>query len=98
MVHGCWVVGWQADRSGDQSAVSELRRSTSEARLLAESHDAGVLRPLGPIQWWPGCGRAHQRTCAETCDSRRRSIPADAECVAALRTVADDSASTGDLA
>ena len=39
--------GRPRDRPGDQPALSELRGSPPEARLLAQSHDAGVLRPVG---------------------------------------------------
>ena len=35
-----------ADRPGDQPALSELRRPASAPRVLAESHDARVLRPV----------------------------------------------------
>ena len=39
-----------ADRSGDQPALSELRRAAPESRLLAEPHDARVLRPVASVQ------------------------------------------------
>ena len=40
-------------RSGHQPALSELRRAASAPRVLAEPHDARVLRPVGPIQLGP---------------------------------------------
>ena len=39
----------RARRSGHHAAVSELRGAASAARLLAEPHDARVLRPLGRL-------------------------------------------------
>jgi hypothetical protein len=39
-----------ADRSRHLAAVPQLRRATSGARVLAEPHDARVLRPLGSLQ------------------------------------------------
>ena len=38
------------DRPGDQPALSELRGAASAARVLAEPHDARVLRPVGSLQ------------------------------------------------
>ena len=39
-----------ADRPGHQPALSELRRAASAPRLLAQSHDARVLRSVGSLQ------------------------------------------------
>ena len=40
--------GGEPDRSGHQPALSELRRAPPAARVLAEPHDARVLRSVGP--------------------------------------------------
>ena len=45
--------GRPEDRSGHQPAVSELRRQASGPRVLAEPHDARVLRPLAAVLGGP---------------------------------------------
>ena len=89
----------RADRPGDQPALSELRGAASAARVLAEPHDARVLRPVGPVQrrrWGrPALARSG---CAARADPRRRSLPADAQRLPAVRPVADHPAAAGDVA
>ena len=63
-------------RSGDQPALSELRRAASAARVLAEPHDARVLRPVGPLQRGPEpAGRLK-----EAHPARARSTPPTGIC------------------
>ncbi len=83
-----------ADRPGDQPALSELRRPASPARVLAESHHARVLRPLGSVQRVAESpqGLLKERV-RRSLIQRGRSLPADAERDPAVRSVADDSAS-----
>ncbi len=52
--------GGQRDRSGDQPALSELRRPPPAPRVLAESHDARVLRSLGSVSVAPEPAGARQ--------------------------------------
>ncbi len=50
----------------DQPALSELRRATPAARVLAESHDARVLRSVGSVSVAPEpAGAASRRRSAE---------------------------------
>ena len=89
----------QADRSGDQPALSELCGAAPEARVLAESHHARVLRSVGSrsARGSARAGRIKERV-RTTVDPRGRSLPADAQRHATVRAVADDSAAAGDVA
>ena len=49
LAHRCRLERRTADRSGHQPALSELRRAPSAPRVLAEPHDARVLRSVGPV-------------------------------------------------
>ncbi len=91
--------GGRADRPGDQPAVSELRRTPPASRLLAESHDARVLRSVGPRFSRPAePAGARQGERPPPPDPRRRSLSADAERHPALRAVAHDAEPAGDVA
>ncbi len=90
--------GRARDRPGDQPALSELCGSPSEACLLAQSHDAGVLRSLGLLQRHALLEGPDQRTGPSPGDAPRRSVSARAQRLEAVRAVRDGRAAARDVA
>src|SRR4030095_4505070 len=61
-------------RSDHLAALSELRRSSPGARLLARAYDARVLRSLGAVLVAHFAAGAHQRARPAAADPARRYV------------------------
>ena len=77
-------------RPGDQPAVSELRGPAPPPRVLAESHDARVLRPVAAFLGVDLAGEPREGNASGGALTHRRSLAADAKrrrrCVAQSHT------------
>src|SRR5690606_33974487 len=85
-------------RSCDQPAVSQLCRTTPAARVLAQPHDARVLRPLGHVLESLVASRTCQGARQAHTDSCRRSLSVAPERNPGGGAVRDGAAATAPVA